>query len=257
MANLRSSPVSFFSQSRAHCRRPSSRLPPPARLASFLRPARRPSTRRRRPIRAANGALLCVADRPREAGGRFSQGEDRRTLRPSAWDRPFGNFDNLPPEIQRFLKQFGDQGGARLGRGRAGNPRRGSGFFISSDGYIVTNNHVVKNAKTVTVVTDDGKTLDAKVVGTDPKTDLAVVKVDQKGDYPYVSFAGRRRALATGSSRSATRMGSAERRQPGSSRRRAAISAKVRTTASSRSTRRSTRAIPADRPSTCKARSSA
>ena len=65
----------------------------------------------------------------------------------------------------------------------------GSGFFISSDGYIVTNNHVVENAKTVTVTTDDGKTLDAKVVGTDPKTDLAVIKVNEAGDYPFVSFA--------------------------------------------------------------------
>ena len=53
----------------------------------------------------------------------------------------------------------------------------------------MTNNHVVQNAKTVTIVTDDGKTLDAKVVGTDPKTDVAVLKVDQKGDYPYVTFA--------------------------------------------------------------------
>ena len=65
----------------------------------------------------------------------------------------------------------------------------GSGFFVSSDGYIVTNNHVVQNAKTVTVTMLDGKTLDAKVVATDPKTDLAVIKVDEKGDYPFVTFA--------------------------------------------------------------------
>ena len=45
----------------------------------------------------------------------------------------------------------------------------GSGFFVSSDGYIVTNNHVVQNAKTVTVTMVDGKTLDAKVVATDPE----------------------------------------------------------------------------------------
>src|SRR5208283_1493519 len=65
----------------------------------------------------------------------------------------------------------------------------GSGFFISSDGYIVTNNHVVDHAKTVTVTMDDSKVLDAKVVGTDAKTDLALLKVDQPGDYPYVNFA--------------------------------------------------------------------
>ncbi len=96
-------------------------------------------------------------------------------------------FASLPPEIQKFLKQFGEQNGAPY------NPRslvigEGSGFFVSSDGYIVTNNHVVQNAKSVLVTMDDGKTLDAKVVGTDPKTDVAVIKVDQPGDYPFVSF---------------------------------------------------------------------
>ena len=65
----------------------------------------------------------------------------------------------------------------------------GSGFFISADGYVVTNNHVVDHAKTVTVTTNDGKTLDAKVIGTDTKTDLALLKVTENGDYPYVSFA--------------------------------------------------------------------
>ena len=66
---------------------------------------------------------------------------------------------------------------------------QGSGFFISGDGYIVTNNHVVQNAKTVTVTMDDGKILDAKVVGTDPRTDLALLKVSQPGNYPFVTFA--------------------------------------------------------------------
>ena len=102
-----------------------------------------------------------------------------------------GQMDNLPPEIQKFFKQFGG-----LPNGNAAPERRhpmmmgeGSGFFISSDGYIVTNNHVVDHAKSVTVTTDDGKTLDAKVVGTDPKTDLALLKVEQKGDYPFVTLA--------------------------------------------------------------------
>ena len=70
----------------------------------------------------------------------------------------------------------------------------GSGFFVSADGYIVTNNHVVQKAKTVTVTTQDGKTLDAKVVGTDPKTDLAVIKVNEAGDYPFVAFSKESRA---------------------------------------------------------------
>ena len=52
----------------------------------------------------------------------------------------------------------------------------GSGFFISADGYAVTNNHVVDHAKTVQVTTDDGAVYKAKVVGTDAKTDLALIK---------------------------------------------------------------------------------
>ena len=106
----------------------------------------------------------------------------------SASDTMGGELGNLPPEIKRFFKQFGNQDSA------PSNPRsvvwgEGSGFFISADGYVVTNNHVVQDAKSVTVTMDDGRTLDAKVVGTDPKTDLALLKVDQVGNYPYVSFA--------------------------------------------------------------------
>ena len=56
----------------------------------------------------------------------------------------------------------------------------GSGFFISADGYAVTNNHVVDHAKSVEITTDDGKTYTAKVIGTDAKTDLALIKVDGK-----------------------------------------------------------------------------
>jgi serine protease Do len=65
----------------------------------------------------------------------------------------------------------------------------GSGFFISSDGYAVTNNHVVDGAKSLQVTTSDGSTYNAHVVGTDPKTDLALIKVDGKNDFPYVNFA--------------------------------------------------------------------
>jgi serine protease Do len=64
----------------------------------------------------------------------------------------------------------------------------GSGFFISSDGYAVTNNHVVDHAKSVQVTTDDGHIYTAKVIGTDKKTDLALIKVDGKKDFAYVDF---------------------------------------------------------------------
>ena len=55
---------------------------------------------------------------------------------------------------------------------------QGSGFFITADGYAVTNNHVVDKADTVEVTTDEGKTYTAKVIGTDPRTDLALIKVE-------------------------------------------------------------------------------
>lgn len=66
---------------------------------------------------------------------------------------------------------------------------QGSGFFISPDGYIVTNNHVVHDARSVTVTLDDGHTVNARVVATDPRTDLAVIKTESGSDYPFVRFA--------------------------------------------------------------------
>ncbi len=105
---------------------------------------------------------------------------------------------HFPPgsPLDRFFKQFGmpedqDQGDAPMPR----HPQhhltqaQGSGFFISPDGYIVTNNHVVDHATEVTVTTSEGKTLAAKVIGTDSKTDLALLKVNEAGTYPAVKFA--------------------------------------------------------------------
>jgi serine protease Do len=65
----------------------------------------------------------------------------------------------------------------------------GSGFFISSTGYIVTNNHVVENAREVIVTLKGGDELEAEIVGTDEPTDLAVLKVKKSGAYPFVEFA--------------------------------------------------------------------
>jgi serine protease Do len=65
---------------------------------------------------------------------------------------------------------------------------QGSGFFISADGYAVTNNHVVDKAQSVEVTTDDGKSYTAKVIGTDPRTDIALIKVGGRSDFPFVHF---------------------------------------------------------------------
>ncbi len=100
-----------------------------------------------------------------------------------------GSLDDLPPGLRRFFEQQMPRG-AVPGRPQ---PRQGmsqgSGFFISQDGYIVTNNHVVDKASEVQIVTDDGKTLEAKVIGTDPRTDLALLKVNEGGSFPFVQLA--------------------------------------------------------------------
>jgi serine protease Do len=65
--------------------------------------------------------------------------------------------------------------------GNAGpHEARGSGFIIRQDGLIVTNNHVVKDGSSVSVTLDDGTELKARVVGTDPRTDIAVLKIERR-----------------------------------------------------------------------------
>lgn len=108
-------------------------------------------------------------------------------------------FQDLPDNhpLKRFFKQFGEggqNGGPRFGNHDRGNqkPRpvaQGSGFFISEDGYLVTNNHVVEDGTAYSVVTNDGKEYDAKLIGTDARTDLAVLKVDAPTKFTYVGFA--------------------------------------------------------------------
>jgi serine protease Do len=102
--------------------------------------------------------------------------------------------EGLPPSMkgspfEKFFRQYGfddmPRGGMQQHQMVTGV---GSGFFISADGYAVTNNHVVDHAKSVEVTTDDGKTFTAKVIGTDAKTDLALIKVDGKTDFAFVNF---------------------------------------------------------------------
>ncbi|HXW24265.1 MAG TPA: Do family serine endopeptidase, partial [Xanthobacteraceae bacterium] len=99
---------------------------------------------------------------------------------------------DLPPGFEQFFRRFGmpdimpDE--PRTPHGRNLVMGQGSGFFISADGYAVTNNHVVDKAESVEVTTDDGKTYTAKVIGTDPKTDLALIKIDGRSDFPFVQL---------------------------------------------------------------------
>jgi serine protease Do len=82
---------------------------------------------------------------------------------------------------------------AQLGPQAAGRTLTslGSAFFISADGYAVTNNHVVEGSTTVAIETDDQKSYTAKVVGTDPTSDLALLKVDGRNDFPFVKLADK------------------------------------------------------------------
>ncbi|MDD0838456.1 Do family serine endopeptidase [Curvibacter sp. HBC61] len=109
----------------------------------------------------------------------------------------------LPPGMAEFLRRFGPPG---LGPGQGSGPRarphdtpvrgQGSGFIVSEDGLILTNAHVVKGAKEVTVKLTDRRELRAKVLGADPRTDVAVIKVEAK-HLPVVKF-GRMADLKVG-----------------------------------------------------------
>ncbi len=79
-----------------------------------------------------------------------------------------------PQGMEDFLEQFGQQQQPRVQRGE------GSGFILTTDGYIVTNNHVVADADQVNVTLADGRIFKARVIGTDSTTDVAVVKIDAK-----------------------------------------------------------------------------
>ncbi|WP_035266551.1 Do family serine endopeptidase [Ahrensia sp. 13_GOM-1096m] len=104
---------------------------------------------------------------------------------------PRGNFED---QLRRFFED-------RSGNARPNRQRRserfeearpigqGSGFFISEDGFLVTNNHVVEGGTEFTVLMDDGTELDATLIGKDQRTDLAVLKVDDDREFTYVDFA--------------------------------------------------------------------
>ncbi len=96
-------------------------------------------------------------------------------------DNPFRDFFNQFPQ---FRDQF-----PQTPRQPRGGVAQGSGFLISADGYAVTNNHVVGKADKVSVTFSDGQKYDAKVIGTDPKTDLALIKIDGGNKtFNYVKF---------------------------------------------------------------------
>lgn len=93
----------------------------------------------------------------------------------------------IVPEGSPFEDFFRDRG-----QEDGENPRRssalGSGFVISEDGFVVTNNHVIEGADEILIEFFDGTELEAQVIGTDPNTDIALLKVEAEGPLPFVSF---------------------------------------------------------------------
>ena len=120
----------------------------------------------------------------------------------NAADVPDGDDDGSPGQNGPFGPN-GPFHGFRMPRdprgGGGGQTARamGSGFIIRKDGIVLTNNHVVEHAKEITVALSDGRELSAKVLGRDPKTDLAVLKVDSKDALPVAKL-GDSDGLAVG-----------------------------------------------------------
>ncbi len=94
----------------------------------------------------------------------------------------------FPPgsPFEEFFKEFFERNQPPQGRRRATS--LGSGFIIDPDGYVVTNNHVIQDADEITVITHDNRRLEATLVGRDPKTDLALLKVEAGEKLPAVRF---------------------------------------------------------------------
>ncbi len=101
--------------------------------------------------------------------------------------RQFRDLPDDHPMRRFFERRFGDEGNERAAPRRTQS--QGSGFFISEDGLLVTNEHVVNGADEFTIVLSDGTELEAELVGADSRTDLALLKVTADRDFTYVTFA--------------------------------------------------------------------
>ncbi len=159
------------------------------------------------PAYRAQAAQIAPTSAPTEiAPGSFADVVDRvspavvavkvKLVDTSASDEGDEARPSMPPipkgdPLERFFKHFQNRGDGG-GMGPRTHPRlgqaQGSGFIVSADGYLVTNNHVVENASEVQVVLQDGHTVDASVVGTDKKTDLALLKLKTGSNYPFVQW---------------------------------------------------------------------
>ncbi|PIE31224.1 serine protease, partial [candidate division KSB3 bacterium] len=119
---------------------------------------------------------------------------EKNSRQPSDIDQQLDDIFNNPLFEQFFgpyYKQFKQQPRNHMQRGQ------GSGFIISPDGLILTNNHVVDQASNITVTLADKRVFDAKIIGTDPQTDVALLKIDDPADLPVLPL-GDSSKLQTG-----------------------------------------------------------
>jgi serine protease Do len=146
-----------------------------------------------RPVQAPSFADVVDVVTPAVVSVRISgEAPETGTVATPFFDMP--GFDNLPPNhpLRRFFDEFqrrDEQPRGPQQRRRTRPVAQGSGFFISGDGYIVTNNHVVEGGNQYTVVLEDGTELQADLIGKDPRTDLAVLKVKADREFTYVTWA--------------------------------------------------------------------
>src|SRR5580765_3399331 len=137
-------------------------------------PATKPSPSQVASAAETETAFEAVADHARPAVVSIETQRFAKQLPAGQRQRGRGRSgQQLPPGVEDFFRQFQDQTPSDQPEEASG-----SGFIVSNDGYILTNNHVVADADKVTVTLFDKRQFEAKVVGRDPTTDVAVVKID-------------------------------------------------------------------------------
>ncbi|MEJ7809049.1 MAG: Do family serine endopeptidase [Gemmatimonadaceae bacterium] len=141
----------------------------------------RPPAQAVQPLTDASNAFVSISEHVTPAVVSISTRQERRNPRTTP-GRPQPRGGNL----DEFFDQFDP-------RRQAPQEGSGTGFLVSADGYILTNNHVVANADRVTVALQDKRVFTAKVIGRDPSTDVAVIKIEGAG-FPTLSFGDDERA---------------------------------------------------------------
>ena len=141
--------------------------------------ATRPSQQQVQTLADASNAFVSISEHITPAVVSIQAERDSRARpnRRAPQQQPDKGQGQVPPGFEEFFRQFQDQQPQQPQQPRA-QESSGSGFIVSRDGYILTNNHVVEGADRVKVAMQDRRVFDARVVGRDPTTDIAVLKIE-------------------------------------------------------------------------------